>query len=622
MTATFTTKPDPARPVVTREEAYQSAIRAFGDVAGALVELREIDDLLHLVAKHITELVGVHRCSVYLRDAESDLFRGQVGHADRDIDAQVKRLVAGVPGDDFTGEILRTKAPVTLQDALGDPRPIKATMRAWKIRSMMGVPMSVKGAIIGLIFLDDEDRPHAFGPLDEEIAAAFADLAAVAIHQAQTTGKLRSSLKTVAQQNQLLRRAAQIEDRLTKLVLDGGDTSEIAAAVAALTAKPVAIYDSRFERLALEMPPGLDERVLPKILEPAHRDTPAVSDALAALDTTRGGVIEPLPADGLNHRFMIVPVIAREETWGHLVLMEYQSRFGPLDMHVCRRAATNIAVEMSAERRAANAEWNARASLAGEMIRGGGDAQALRHRADYLGVRLDVPRVLCLVTPAGAPVAFPEARKVAAEFSDAGAAALVTSVAEGVVVIIELPADVPVAAGVRAVKDVVAEGCRRIDGRGRLLAGVSSVCHELADYERAYTQANQVVECLSRFGNRGQVLTADDLGAGRLLLAAADPTEVERFATDTLGPLLDDGEATGDLVSTLGAFFDQARSIRRTAAALDVHENTIRYRLGRIEEAIGLPVATDADAQLTAQLALLVLRLQGHMPEAGEIHNP
>ena len=148
------------------------------------------------------------------------------------------------------------------------------------------------------------------------------------------------------------------------------------------------------------------------------------------------------------------------------------------------------------------------------------------------------------------------------------------------------------------------------------------MCTDLEDYERAYSQAGQVMSCLERFGtDERQVLSADDLGAGRLLLASADPGEVERFATETLGPLLDGGEGTGDLVSTLTAFFEHGRSIRRAATALDVHENTIRYRLGRIEEAIGIPVATDADAQLTAQLALLVLRLQGRLVDAGETHN-
>src|SRR6476661_4020548 len=89
------------RVTVSREEAYQAAIRAFGDVAGALGEVENLDDLLHMVAKHICDLVHVQRCSVYLRDKDSELFRGQVGHSDRDIDALVKRLTAGVPGDKF-----------------------------------------------------------------------------------------------------------------------------------------------------------------------------------------------------------------------------------------------------------------------------------------------------------------------------------------------------------------------------------------------------------------------------------------------------------------------------------------------------------------------------------------
>ena len=100
---------DPVRPAASREEAYLAAIRAFGDVAGALGDVREIDELLHLIAKHICELVGVQRCSVYLRDQDSGLFRGQVGHSDHDIDARVKRLVAGVAADEFTGEILAPK---------------------------------------------------------------------------------------------------------------------------------------------------------------------------------------------------------------------------------------------------------------------------------------------------------------------------------------------------------------------------------------------------------------------------------------------------------------------------------------------------------------------------------
>jgi hypothetical protein len=62
-------------------------------------------------------------------------------------------------------------------------------------------------------------------------------------------------------------------------------------------------------------------------------------------------------------------------------------------------------------------------------------------------------------------------------------------------------------------------------------------------------------------------------------------------------------------------FFDCGRSVRRSALELGVHENTIRYRLARIEDATGLAFGTSSDDEFTAQVALLVLRLDGALPQ-------
>jgi DNA-binding PucR family transcriptional regulator len=51
------------------------------------------------------------------------------------------------------------------------------------------------------------------------------------------------------------------------------------------------------------------------------------------------------------------------------------------------------------------------------------------------------------------------------------------------------------------------------------------------------------------------------------------------------------------------------------AARLDVHENTIRYRLARIEQLTGHPVRTDSDVQLSMQLALLILHTRGRLSQ-------
>lgn len=599
------------------KEAYRAALQAFGNVAERLGEVKDLNALLHLIAMDTCALSGVPRCSLYLRDDETGLFRGQVGHPGDVGDERIKRLVAGVPADRFTQEIVDSRRPVVLTNALEDPRPIRSTMRAWKIRSMLGVPMVLRGEVIGIMFLDDEDHTRTFPPEVCEIASTFADLAAIAISQARMTAELRSSVATAARQNRLLRKATAMDDQLAGLVLEGGDLAKIAAVVAELTGKPTAIYDTHDRLIADAVPSWFDDHVSPRLLDAEHREHPAVIEALATLSDTRGGVVGPLPAAGLPQRFLVAPVTIRDEPCGRLVAMEYGGRFGTLDLHIVRRAATNIALELAAERRAASAEWDARASLVADLVRGTRDPASLERRARHLGVDLAAPRVVCLVS--GEIAAKPgasAAETVAATLSGAaGTSVLATGVPEGVIALLELPPAAATFEAVDAVRAVVAGALEQLGGSG-LVAALSTSCVDSAAYVGRYAEAGQVMSCLRTLsGDTGmRVLTADDLGPGRLLIASSDRTEALRFAHDALGPLLGESEGVYDLRLTLQAFFDCGRSVRRSAATLGVHENTIRYRLTRIEETTGLAIATSSEDQLSAQLALLILRLVGTLP--------
>jgi len=158
--------------------------------------------------------------------------------------------------------------------------------------------------------------------------------------------------------------------------------------------------------------------------------------------------------------------------------------------------------------------------------------------------------------------------------------------------------------------------CRELDSSGDMVASLSAVCRSPGDYERAYQEARELIASLKVLGST-DVLAASDLGAARLFLANTEPAELERFARETLGRLLDE-DVQPELLPTLACFFECGRSVRRAAIELDVHENTIRYRLAAVEKAIGLDVIGDADAQLTAQIALLVLKFRGTLAGPGD----
>jgi sugar diacid utilization regulator len=595
-----------------------AVLSAFGAVAAALRAEEDLDVLLSIIAARLCALAGVSRCTVYLRDRDSELFHGHLAHASSDIDAAVKRLVAGGEADSFTRQVVSERRPVLIADARRDPRPVRAAMQRFGVTSMLGVPLICGDEVVGVLFLDNEGAPHPFDPPTQATAAAFADLAGIAIGQARLTASIRTSMRTVARQNALLRRAAALDDRLAELTLKSATLHDIAQAVAELSGKPAAIYDADLTLRVAVAAPGAVATVVPRLLEPPNPAAREVGDALAALGDAGPAVIGPLPNIGLPHRYLVAPVTIRDDRWGYVVVMEFGARFGSLDAHIARRAAMHVALEMAAERRAAMIEWDARASLAGELVRGNPDFELLQRRAEFLELDLERPHALCLIAADDStPTATPRPRAVAGALGAAldGATVLTSSVAEGVAAIAPLPtAD---AGGLAALKAALGRALSSLPSGSSLRTAVSGSCAGAAGFSRAYTEAQQVLRCQQNFAGPGdlRILTAADLGAGRLFLASADRAEAERFVTEALGPLLDREPGNDALVATLAEYLRHSCHFRRCAAELDVHQNTVRYRLARVEYLTGLRVTTDTADQLTAQLAVLILRLTGRIDD-------
>lgn len=604
---------------MSADSHMQRAFSALSEVTPAIARVTSIDDLMHLVARQISTLVGVKRCSVYMREERQNLFRGCAGCCDGGaLPEDIKRWIAGVPADGVTKEMLETRRPVVVDNARQDPRMVKATVRHWKIRSLMEVPMTFNGVIVGLILLDDVDRQHKFSDEEVELARAFADLAAVAVSQTRVRLELHSKLEATSRQLSALRRATAVDEQLSDLVLEGRSLQDLTRNLAQLLGKPCAVFRPSGDRVAMALPEGATESAVVRLLEPEVANLPDVRKALAENDTNRAFVVGPIPGAGVLHRHVVAPVVLGEEVWGRLVVMEHKTRFTGGDVVAVRRAATLIALQVSSERKAVEADWNAGSSLAAELLAGTSDTAVARRRADRLGVSLDARRIVMLIgSRSGSEADAPDFRAVAAAFGREVPQlnVHVTAVEGSVAALIEVPEAEESEAFAhenRAALEAVRRSLRPAD---HLVAGVSSVHSGRDGYRSAHREAKQVVECIRRFSPEGgpPLFTADELGVGSLLLSSSDGEAVAKFAEETVGELVRE-HSKADLLTTLCSFFDNMGSIRGSAAALDVHENTIRYRLSRIEELTGLAVMHDPDAQLRARLSLLVLLLQGRLP--------
>lgn len=612
---------------VVSEDRLRRAVASFSEVAALLGKTASVDDLLHAVAREITALVGVGRCSIHLRDESTGTFRGCVGCSGAvPLGDDIKRSLAGGPADGMTREVLETRRAVVVRKAKDDPRTVKSTVRFWKIRSIMAVPMVFAGEVVGVVFLDDEDRLHDFTEEDQEVATVFAGLAAVAVMHARDHVDLCAQVEGARRQLKALRRAAAVDEKLSDLVLHGRPLQHLLDTLSELLGKPCAVFDAEGARVATAVPPGTQDGIAPRLLEPQIVSQPAVRDAMAEHDGSRAFVVGPLPAAGVLHRHVVAPVVVNDEVWGRLVVMEHKTRFTGGDMVTLRRAATLVAVQVSTERRALEADCDAGSSLVAELLGGHSDAAPVQRRAEHLGVRLDVPRaVLVLGTRNGSERGLPDFRAVAKALRAIAPQRVVhAAVVRGTVAVLtQLPSGGDEAAFVAEQRATLEALMKRLPRGDRLVAGISSVRVDHDGYRAGFAEARQVVDCIRRYApaDGPSILTASELGAGRLFLATSDAELVTGFAEETFGGMVSD-PSKADLLTTLCSFFENMASIRRTAASLSLHENTIRYRLSRIEELTGLAVTHDPDAQLRARLSLLVLLLQGRLPVGVEQVEP
>ncbi|GHF63168.1 hypothetical protein FHX82_003024 [Amycolatopsis bartoniae] len=120
----------------------------------------------------------------------------------------------------------------------------------------------------------------------------------------------------------------------------------------------------------------------------------------------------------------------------------------------------------------------------------------------------------------------------------------------------------------------------------------------------AAQEARQAAEVASRRPDPLGVVAGEDIAVHRLLVAGA-PDELRRSVrARVLGDLLAYDAAQGtDLVRTVRVFLECSSSPTAAAKALHVHVNTLRYRIARASELLGLDL-NDFPTQVDVYLAL------------------
>ncbi|KOT86719.1 hypothetical protein ADK86_38005 [Streptomyces sp. NRRL F-5755] len=133
---------------------------------------------------------------------------------------------------------------------------------------------------------------------------------------------------------------------------------------------------------------------------------------------------------------------------------------------------------------------------------------------------------------------------------------------------------------------------RGLGDDGRLTIGVSASVHSAEGLRGALEEARHARRVAAARPGRVCAAGHEEL-ASHVLLLPFVPDDVRRaFTTRLLDPLRDyDRRHRAELIPTLEAFLDCDGSWTRCATRLHLHVNTLRYRVGRIEQLTGRDLA-------------------------------
>jgi hypothetical protein len=133
-------------------------------------------------------------------------------------------------------------------------------------------------------------------------------------------------------------------------------------------------------------------------------------------------------------------------------------------------------------------------------------------------------------------------------------------------------------------------------GAGRLCLGVSAPATGAAALPGAFEQARHAHRSGCGAAVPVTVIAAGELASHALLLAGVPADTRRAFRGRLLDPLAEyDRTHATELVRTLDEFLDCGGSWSRCAQRLHLHVNTLRYRIGRIEQLTGRDLARFED---------------------------
>ena len=373
--------------------------------------------------------------------------------------------------------------------------------------------------------------------------------------------------RLVNDQYDVLSRGIAVNERLERLVLQGGGLDEIAREIAAAIGGSSVVLDARGEILA-----SGGRKVPEDLLDPIRQEV-----------QPRGAAAAPFVPNqtDLRGRALAHPVSPRAgsaEAW--LVVVQRSGELGDFERLCVQQAAIVVALELMRGRVAKETERRLSGEVLAATLSGRLAADDVRDRLAPFGIG---ERALVLAFELGdAAAAEPtlaaflasQNRPAVVAPHPAGRRELLCAVVDG-----GKGDPLELATQARLKLEAVHGPTRAATSRALPTERVRHSFHEARCALEATSFSN---------GAAPEVASYRDLGAFTLLLSVQDTEALRLYCESVLGPIEDSDERyAGELLRSLEAYIDRNGHWERAAGDCYCHRHTLRYRIKRIEDLTG-----------------------------------
>lgn len=571
------------------KEQGKSSYKALIKMAQAIISSLDSDKMMDCIIREVVSVLPYADTGLlywFDEKAQMLILESIVGFPE-----EYRKSAVFKPGESLSGKVFSTGKP-EIVNGIDQCREIILSMPENRLNnylrcsstfphSIMSVPLKVYGKVIGVLTVDNYNYPgQAFTKSDLELLQAAANHVSITITKSQLIQKLENANDELKKGYDALAQTLIIHQKLTDIALAGKGFQEIVDFLSGMVGHPVEVYDLYFKPVVFSSATRM-AKISPELMK--------LPDMKRMMQNRQWQLIK-LPVTKEN--LYIFPIAGVQKLLGFLSVCTPNIAFREIDFVAVNYGSTVLALEWLKQEEI----FETSQKLNGEFLRDVLFSDWNNHfmvRSNQLGFdpkgfyAIVLVKTLIkekLISWDGNSGKDGLAKCIISLLDKTNFKGIVVPERNYFCILLSIPGKDQKAFYHQITE--FAEAVLSLDKN--FIAGIGSVYPALMKSKVSYEEAKLCLELLRNYSFKTRILQFKDLGVMRLILKNSK-AEVMTYITDILSPVLEhDREKKSDLLPTLKLYVRFNRALNVIAKSMNVHTNTVYYRIKKVEELLGL----------------------------------